>query len=65
MLKIISKLIPFRIIKLIFRLMASMASAIVIVSGYLLLVSNDERNRESDTAFESDETDDKTRQEMD
>jgi len=45
--------------------MASMASAIVIVSGYLLLVSNDERNRESDTAFESDETDDKTRQEMD
>lgn len=50
MLKLTVKLIPIRAIKWLLKLLASFASAIVVVSGYLFFVSNVERTRESDIA---------------
>jgi hypothetical protein len=57
MLKLIIKLFPFRVIKLFLRLLASLASAIVIVSGYLLFISNNERNAENENAIKENEVD--------
>ncbi len=59
MLKLTFKLIPFRTIKLVLKLLASLASAIVVVSGYLFFISNTEKNRESDfTIVEEEEPED-------
>ena len=44
MLKLIARLFPLRAIKLFLRFLASLASAIVIVSGYLFFISNNGRN---------------------
>lgn len=52
MLKLTIKLIPFRAIKLLFKILASLASAIVVVSGFLLFVSNIDRNKETDQPAE-------------
>jgi len=51
MLKLTIKLIPIRAFKLLLKLLASLASAIVVVSGYLFFVSNMERNRDSNIAI--------------
>ena len=48
MLKLTIKLIPFRAIKFLLKLLASLASAIVVVSGYLFFVSNVDKSRDAD-----------------
>jgi len=58
MLKLTFKLIPFRTIKLIIKLLASLASAIVVVSGYLFFISNAEKNRASDITIAEEEPED-------
>lgn len=58
MLKLTIKLIPFRAIKFLFKLLASLASAIVVVSGYLFFISNVERNRDEDLPINSSDSDD-------
>jgi len=55
MLRLIVKLFPFKAIKLFLRFLASLASAIVIVSGYLLFISNNERNEENDSTSNENE----------
>ncbi len=58
MLKLIVKLFPFRAIKLFLRFLAALASAIVIVSGYLFFISNSERNEENENAIKESVPDD-------
>ncbi|MBT7155991.1 MAG: hypothetical protein HN945_26390 [Deltaproteobacteria bacterium] len=58
MLKLIARLFPLRAIKLFLRFLASLASAIVIVSGYLFFISNNGRDREDENAIDKSEDDD-------
>lgn len=53
MLKLTAKLIPIRAIKLLLKFLASLASAIVVVSGYLFFVSNIDSNRDADVTLNS------------
>ncbi len=58
MLKLTFKLIPFRAIKLLLKLLASLASAIVVVSGYLFFISNIDRSRDAEIAIDNSDADD-------
>jgi hypothetical protein len=58
MLKLIAKLFPVKAIKLFLRFLASLASAIVIVSGYLFFISNSERNEENENVIKESVADD-------
>lgn len=58
MLKLTFKLIPFRAIKLLFKFLASLASAIVVVSGYLFFVSSIDRTGEEEVSLDNAEDSD-------
>lgn len=57
MFRLTAKLIPFRLIKLILKFIASLASAIMVVSGYLFFISNTDRSRETEIVIDDPDLD--------
>ncbi|MFH2131389.1 MAG: hypothetical protein ABIK68_13520 [bacterium] len=56
------KLIPFRVVKLFLKFLAALASAIVVVSGYLFFISNNERSRVNEPVIKNTGMDDEDKQ---
>lgn len=55
MLKLLQRIFTSKVVKVIVRIIASFASAIVVVSGYLFIVNMNERDREEIGSNENEE----------
>jgi len=58
MFQIIKGIFTSRILRLLFRLITSLASAVLVVSGYLFFLSVNERNRDDDNIESSEDAED-------